>query len=99
MVFGWLSSKEEVQFGEELAQFFIERIPPAHADGERGVSDKKRQEVIPKMLAKVHAFKVDRTLNVYKKARLGNAFKWKLLDAGYDADWVNEMTKEVLVKL
>jgi hypothetical protein len=38
-------------------------------------------------------------LNIYKKAKLGNAFKWILLEKGYDAQFVDELTKEVILAL
>jgi hypothetical protein len=35
----------------------------------------------------------------YKKAKFGNAFKWKLLEAGYEPDFADELTKELLIHL
>jgi len=47
----------------------------------------------------VQQFKKDRRLNVYKKAKLGNAFKWSLRDAGYDVDYVNELTEWLMLRV
>jgi hypothetical protein len=37
-------------------------------------------------------------LKIYKKAKLGNAFKWKRLDANYGLEFVDELTKVLLLK-
>lgn len=96
MLFAWFNATEEAEFGAAMAGFIIERLPP---DGDAKFSDKKRQELLPKLYAQVERFRQGRKLNLYKKAKLGNAFRWKMTDAGYDATFVDELTKEVLLRL
>jgi hypothetical protein len=36
---------------------------------------------------------------MYKKAKLANAFQWRLFDLGYDKRIVEELTKELLRSL
>lgn len=50
------------------------------------------------MFSQIQEFKMKHELNVYKKAKLGNAFKWKLLEADYDPVLVDELTKLLLLK-
>jgi hypothetical protein len=95
-MFSWFNASEAQQFGTTLAVFFIERIPAV----ESGKSDKliaKKQEVINKMLLQIEMFKANHKLNLFKKAKLANAFKWKLLDAKYESEFVDELTKILLV--
>jgi hypothetical protein len=95
-MFSWFNATEAQQFGNSLADFLMERISTVDS----GKADKaaKRQEVINKMLLQIEIFKANHKLNLYKKAKLANSFKWKLLDANYASEFVDEMTKLVLVK-
>ncbi|MBV8666779.1 MAG: hypothetical protein JO269_09870 [Burkholderiaceae bacterium] len=95
-MFGWFDARDAQQFGTTLADFFMERIPNEESAG-KNKSLAKKQEVIAKMLNQVAVYKIDHKMNLYKKAKLGNAFKWKLLDANYPADFVNELTKTILL--
>lgn len=97
MVLNWFEAKAAVEFGTALAEFLLERLPPDAAKAK--LSDKKRQEVFPKFYARIEQFKQQGKLNMYKKAKLGNAFRWKMIDAGYDAGFVDELTKDVLMRL
>lgn len=97
MVLSWFDASEAKKFGGTLALFYIERIPP----GDSGATKKsivKKQEVVNKMFQQVVRFKLEHKLNVYKKAQLGNAFKWALKDAGYDSKFVDQLTKNLMLK-
>jgi hypothetical protein len=37
-------------------------------------------------------------LKIYNKAKLGNAFKWIMLNANYGPEFVYELTKVLLLK-
>lgn len=91
MVFDWFDGRAAVECGESLAAFVVERIPSKNP--------KKAPESMAKLFAQVERFKLSHKLNMYKKAKLGNAFKWKLIDYGYTDEFVDEMTKEVLLHL
>lgn len=90
-MFDWLDARAATEFGHSLADFLAERIPSK--------SPKKAPEALEKLFAKIDHFKAVNKLNLYKKAKLGNAFKWKLIDYGYTDDFIDEMTKEVLRRL
>lgn len=91
MVFDWFDARAASEFGGSLADFVAERIP--------NQSPKKAPEALVKLFAQIERFKQANKLNMYKKAKLGNAFKWKLIDRGYADEFVEEMTKEVLLRL
>jgi len=65
--------------------------------GTKDKSTAKQQEVVTKMLLQIQIFKANHKLNLYKKAKLANSFKWKLMDANYQPEIVDELTKTVLV--
>lgn len=90
-MFGWFNAKEAKAFGEELARFFIERSP-LDQDRTGKAFAKKQEELLNKMAQKIQQFKAASKLNIYRKAQLGNAFKWTLRDAGYDSTYVDQLT-------
>jgi hypothetical protein len=94
-MFSWFDARDAQKFGETLAGFFSERVP---TDVSEKTASKKR-DALDKMGQQIQIFKVNHKMNLYKKAKLANSFKWKLLDAGYQADVVDELTRVILVKL
>jgi hypothetical protein len=82
-MFGWFDAKRSEEFGSSIAKFFIEKMP---SDGQ--MSDAKfaakTEYLLTKMAAQIKVFKQNERLNIYKAAKLGNAFKWTLKDAGVD---------------
>ncbi len=97
MVPGWFNADEAKKFGASLAQFYIDRIPADESKG-KGKSIARKQEVINKIFEQMVRFRLEHKLNIYKKAQLGNAFKWALRDAGYSSEFVDKLTKELLLK-
>ena len=59
----------------------------------------KTQETLKKIDLQVQQFKAGRALNVYKKAKLGNAFKWVLRDKGYDTQYVDDLTEWLMLRV
>jgi hypothetical protein len=93
----WFNARDAHQFGIDLAKFFMERIP-LEEPHKKIKSLARKQEVLDKIFLQIQVFKIEHKLNIYKKAKLGNAFKWELLDAGYDSVLVDELTKLLMVK-
>jgi hypothetical protein len=44
-------------------------------------------------------YHTEKKLNVYKKAKLGNVFKWKLKELGYSTEFSERATKEIITRL
>jgi hypothetical protein len=91
-------AKEEQAFGKALAQFYIERVPFEPPWSEKKFAA-KTQEVLRKVDLQIQQFKSRRSLNLYKKAKLGNVFKWTLRDAGYDTEYVDGLTEWLMTRL
>ena len=98
MALNWFDVSEAKQFGSALALFYIDKLP---MDTDR--TDKKylnkKEFVSKKMIEQVSDFKLEHKLNIYKKAQLGNAFKWTLRDAGYSNQDVDELTGKLMRQL
>ncbi|MES2040912.1 MAG: hypothetical protein V4495_24105 [Pseudomonadota bacterium] len=95
-MFSWFNSKEEKAFGLQLAEFVIKEMPVEIVKKKQDKGVLKRQKVMQQLAVKVLEFKRDHRLNVYKKAQLGNSFKWRLLEENYDADVAKELTTIVV---
>ena len=98
MIFSWFDAKEASDFGSTLAQMLIERTP---ADGKvgKGRLTKKHEAMLHQLERHVVKFREGHKLNVYKKAQLGNRFKWTLKDKGYDDEYVDHLTNWLMVHL
>ena len=99
MLFNWFDAREAEQCGLSLAQFFADRVSVKAGEGGKKSLPKKQLEAVNKMLAQAQRFGHEHKLNLYKKAKLGNAFKWKLKESGYANELVDELTKELLLHL
>ena len=92
----WFDAKEEQAFGRALAQFYVDRVPFEAPFSEKKFAT-KTQDTLRKMDLQIRQFRSSHALNVYKKAKLGNAFKWHLREAGYDAQYVDELTEWLIL--
>ena len=96
MRFAWFDGREAHDFGLSLADFCAQRIPPESIPSTDKKPLRKAGEVITKLHAQVQQFRASHKLNMYKKAKLANAFQWKLFDLAYDKRIVQELNKELL---
>ena len=94
----WFNGRDAHNFGTSLAEFFMERVPLDNTTRKKA-SFAKKQEALEKIFTKVILYKQQNKLNVYKKAKLGNGFKWKLLEANYDPEFVDELTRMLMLKI
>lgn len=97
-MFSWFDASEAKKFGEDLATFLMERVAPdEEIRGKK--AEGKRREVLDKVVTRVQQFRQQHSMNIYKKAQLGNTFKWKLLEAKYDTVFVDELTNLIIKQL
>ena len=59
----------------------------------------KTTAALDKMSLRVEQFKASNRLNTYKKAQLGNAFKWALREAGYDKAYIDRLTEWLVLRI
>ena len=98
MLLNWFNAKEEKIFGAALARFFMERTPAADSQKNKKFIAKKQEELMGKLSQQLTNYKLQHKLNFYKKAQVGNAFKWTLKDAGYDPTYVDELTSWLMLR-
>src|SRR5918999_1165867 len=99
-LFGSVSSKEVDAFAKQLADDLAKRYPPAldQKSGE-GLSEKRLSAILEDVCNKALAFKNEHKLGVYKKARLGNTFRWELEEMGYSKKFIETATEGLVVYL
>jgi hypothetical protein len=100
----WFNAREFERLGEELAILFMEEKPSAE-EGNRKFrrTNKARggrdpaQDPLRKLVSRISTFEEKKKANIYKTAKFANAFKWKLIEAGYDRAYADAVTKELVI--
>jgi hypothetical protein len=91
MILEWFNTSAVEALADELARELVKRLPPSTIDSQ----NKKKMAIQIKtrdaVLRRVRDFASQHRLNIYKKARLANRFKWHLLEAGYSKPAVDDM--------
>lgn len=98
MLFKWFDAGAAKEFGAALAKFYMERVPVDSVVGEKKFAAKTKG-VLEKMAIQIAQFKGANRLNTYKKAQLGNAFKWTLREAGYDSSYIDRLTEWLVARM
>ena len=98
-LFGLIDTREIEEFATVLANDLGRRFPPT-SEARTDPGAKYQLKVILEGLgARAVRYHTERKLNVYKKAKLGNVFKWKLKELGYTDAFVERATKEIVNRL
>lgn len=94
------SSKELDEFAKTLAQSLAKRYPPSlEATPARRISVNRVSRVLEEILERVSEYGSTHKLGVYKKARLGNSFRWELKDLGYSEKFTELATEGLIIYL
>ena len=97
----WFDASAAKRFGQEMAQLIAVKSPALNPSG-AGKSEKKTGKQHESALFLVEKrlveFKKVNTLNIYTKAQLGSAFKYALLDSGFDDEFAEKTTTWLLLK-
>jgi hypothetical protein len=97
-LFGTVSGKDVDAFAKSLAQDLAKRYPPAlDKNSERKISQKRLTNILEDTLKRAIEFNQQHKLGVYKKARLGNTFRWELQEMGYSEKFVEIATEGLVV--
>lgn len=98
-LFGLMDTRELEEFAAVLADDLGRRFPPA-SEARTDPGAKYQLKVILEGLgARAVRFHLDKKLSVYKKAKLGNVFKWRLKEVGYSDEFAERATKEIITRL
>lgn len=93
------NTRELEEFATSLANDLGRRFPPA-SEARTDPGAKNQIKVILEGLgARAVRYHTEHNLGIYKKAKLGNVFKWKLKELGYSGEFAEHATKEIITRL
>jgi hypothetical protein len=92
----WFDVKEVDGFADSIVAELRERYPPSGVELPARKAIDRLRKSFGRMFARIDDFARASSLNLYKKARLGNRVKWALKDAGYPEEFVEAFTRELV---
>ena len=94
-----LDTKELEEFASGLAADMARRFPPASEKRTDPGAVHQLKVILEGLGARAVRYHEQHKLGLYKKAKLGNVFKWKLKELGYSPAFVERATKELVTRL
>ena len=92
----WFDTKEMDEFASSIAAELIKRVPPSSLDSGKKKTAGQLKSSHHAIFTRAENFARTHSLNIYKRARVGNSFRWALREAGYPADLVEAWTYELV---
>jgi hypothetical protein len=92
----WFNCKEIDELVDSIVADLVKRFPPGKLDLPVEKAAKRLKGVHNAAFNRVENFARSRRLNLYKKAHLGNRFKWSLREAGYSGEFADALATEFI---
>jgi hypothetical protein len=86
-------SRDIEEFTVALVRDFSSRFPPGTASGDRA----RLARAIDETCNRAKAFRLEKRLGIYGRAKMGTSFKFGLKNAGYPDDFVDDFTRQLLL--
>ncbi|MBW4052682.1 MAG: tetratricopeptide repeat protein [Proteobacteria bacterium] len=99
MLLDWFNTREAAQVGMTLADCYLPDAGGSVAADRKTQPAKSGGSDLQKFLQRVTREAGPLRLNLFKRAKLLNSFKWRLLDRGVDRNTADELTEMVLLQL
>lgn len=99
MLFKWLDAAEATQAGTALADDFYLQSGSGRTESAPRPQGQELQKFLQRFLQRVDQAARPLKLNVFKRAKLANSFKWRLLEKGVQQDLVDELTQALVMRL
>jgi len=99
-LFGGASSKQIDEFAKQLARELAAACPLSKEQpGRPQATPKQLWSALEAVCGKALEFRKEHKLGIYKKARLGNTFRWELTEMGYDKAFAEDATQRLIVRI
>lgn len=98
-MFGWLDFKDVDAFADGVVADLLKRSPPAgmQMPAKKAAERLRRgQDVI---FARAEAYAREQKPGFYRKARLGNRVRWALREAGYEPEFADILSEELVATI
>jgi hypothetical protein len=96
---GFLNTRELEEFATMLASDLARRFPPASEARTDPGAVHQIKVILEGLSARAVRYHEQHKLGVYRKAKLGNVFRWKLQELGYSSAFAERATKELITRL
>jgi len=96
-IFQWFDTREIDELAQVIAAELVKRVPPSALDSHTKKAADRLRNTHDAIFARASKFARTHPLNIYKRARLGNQFRWALKDAGYPPEFVESWTYELAI--
>jgi tetratricopeptide (TPR) repeat protein len=98
MILDWFNARDATKAGAALADEFAPRTASEAAKGNK-TANGAQAHVLQELLQRAEREILPLRLNFYKRAKLANSFKWRLLENGVESEIANEVTQRLIVHL
>ena len=101
MIVKWFDASAAKSFGQEMAHLVAAKSPaitPINLGKSEKKAEKKHESALFQVEKRFEEFRRNNKLNVYTKAQLASAFKYGLLDSGFDQEFAEKTTTWLLLK-
>jgi hypothetical protein len=95
----FLDTRELEEFATGLAEDMNRRFPPTSEARTDPGARHQLKVILDGLAARAVRYHEQNKLGVYRKAKLGNVFKWKLRELGYSRDFAERATKGIIARL
>lgn len=96
---GLVDTAEVEAFATALAEDLGRRFPPS-SEARTDVGAKNQLGIILDGLGmRAVRFRDEKQLGLYKKAKLGNVFRWKLKELGYTDAFIDQATSSIVTRV
>jgi hypothetical protein len=98
-IFKAFDTRELEEFATGLATDLGRRFPPAsEARTDPGVQHQVNV-ILEGLAARAVRYREQHRLGIYRKAKLGNIFRWKLKELGYSPAFIQRATRQIVTRL
>ena len=92
-----LDTRELEEFATVLANDLARRFPPASESRTDAGAQHQIKVILEGLAGRAVRYREQHKLGIYKKARLGNTFRWELEVLGYNRPFAEQLTQQLLV--
>jgi tetratricopeptide (TPR) repeat protein len=99
MIFQWFNAREAAEVGISLADEFTRRAITQSNKQAKKIAQNAEGRVLTEILSRTDAELCNLRLNLYKRVKFANSFKWRLLENGVEGAVANEITHKLVLQL
>ena len=93
------NTREIEEFARSLAQDLGRRFPPSSEARTDPGAKHQIKVILEGLCARAVRYRDEHELGVYKKAKLGNVFRWRLKELGYSDEFAQRVTRDLVTRL